>query len=152
MHSQLRAVPWLHTLRAPARPEQVQRLPLGLQPLYEKTDGIDIHHLMFQGEIVGTVLEVLRADEVVPIDQAMYGSVHQLATWLGREWLAVARASDSAFFIAMDARHDTFYSVSPIAKEEAEPIASSTSEFFVWLLGSLPTEQQLKVAAQHGAA
>ena len=133
-------------------PEQVGRLPLGLRPLYEITDGMNIHHIMFRGEIVGTALEVLRADDVMPIDQAMYGAGNQLSTWVGADWLAVARASDSAFFVAMDSRRDAFYSVSPIAREEAELIASSTSAFFVWLIASLPTEHQVKVAARQGAA
>jgi hypothetical protein len=152
IRSQLGHVQWIHTLRAPATADQVQHLPHGLRCLYEITDGIGIHHIMYRGEIVGTALEVLPADEVIPIDHAMYGTNGQPRDWIGREWLAVARASDSAFYIALNPRQDQFYSVNPIVRDEVELIASSSAEYFAWLLSSLPSSEQLNVAAQQSAA
>lgn len=137
---------WIHLLGDPASSDDLASVPPCLHALYARANGGQLHRTLFQGEIVGAALEILPAAEIEPLATAMYGRAAPAVESLPRDWLAICRASDAAFFIALDPTSERYFSVAPIVPDEAELLAASTQAFYQWLADQLPSDQQLKAA------
>ncbi len=157
VQEQVKQVPWLHTLGTPAVPGDFDAwtraytgyaLPADLLALFRRTNGLALRNMRFGGEIVGTAFEVLTIAEVAPLDEAMgAGNGPRLAP---RQWFAVGRASDGAFYVAFDLKSGEYRAVSPIEPDEAEVIGQSCADYLSFLARFLPERAELERLRETG--
>jgi hypothetical protein len=160
IETQLRIVPWLHSLHSPASPEELERwakahtgyfLPADVLALYQLTNGFSLHHIRYQTEIVGEAFVVPPLNEIGLIGQAMYGQRDRRQRGVPSHWLTVGRHTDGNFYVALDTKTSTYRTIAPIVPEEADIIGTNCTEYLDWMTQFLPEDDELRALAEEHA-